>query len=185
MTDAAVRRSAIQTEALRKVIQRCQAGETKAYREIYASYGAMLFSIAMRLLGSKEDAEDAVQNTFIKLHRHIGQFRFESKFSSYLVRILINVCHDLNKKNNTLLKLYDDGDIGQENFTEWALTLEKAIQMLPFKMRECFVLYAVEGFKQKEIADMLNLNEGTVKAHIFQAKARLREIIKAEGNEQL
>ena len=185
MTDAAVRRSAIQTEKLKKVIHRCQTGETAAYREIYSAFGTMLFSIAMRMLGSKEDAEDAVQNTFVKLHRHIGQFRFESKFSSYLVSILINVCHDLNKKNNTLLQLYDESDVGQENYTEWGLTLEKAIQMLPVKMRECFVLYAIEGFKQKEIADMLNLSEGTVKAHVFQAKARLREIINPEGSQSL
>lgn len=174
----AARRSLIETSEIKKLITACRNGDINAYRAIYEQYGDMLYSIAFRLLGNKEDSEDALQNTFIKLYRHLDQFRFESKFSSYLVRILINTCHDLQNKRNGLLQIFETVEINQDQDQDMGLTLNKAIQMLPEKMRECFVLFAVEGFKQNEIAEMLEINEGTVKAHIFQAKAKLREIIK-------
>jgi RNA polymerase sigma-70 factor (ECF subfamily) len=94
------------------------------------------------------------------------------------VRILINACHDINRKQNGLLHILENTDIGRDNNVDLNLTLEKSIQMLPLKMRECFILFAIEGFKQNEISEMLDISEGTVKAHIFQAKAKLREMIK-------
>ena len=175
----AVRRSEISKTDDHKLVKRCQSGDRNAYHEIYKRYAAMLYSVAFRMLGRREDAEDAMQNTFVKLQRHIGQFQFKAKFSTYLVRILINACHDINQQRNGLLQIYDNLEITHESHSDWNLTLEKAIRMLPLKMRECFILYAVEGFKQKEIAEMLETSEGTVKAHIFQAKAKLRETLQS------
>jgi RNA polymerase sigma-70 factor, ECF subfamily len=160
-----------------ELIKRCQQGEIAAFRDIYDLHSTMLYSIAMRMLQIKEDAEDALQNCFTNMYRGIGQFRGQSKFSSYLVRILMNCCYDI------LAKRRKDYETEQEHAaldsqSEWSLSLEKAITLLPLKMRECFILFAVEGFKQNEIADMLEISEGAVKAHIFQAKKKLREILK-------
>jgi len=135
----------------------------------------MLYSVAYRILGNKEESEDAMQNTFIKLLNSIKDFKFQSKFSSYLTRILINSCYDLIHKRKSTEEIEDN--IFQQNNGDWKLSLEKAISCLPLKMRECFILYAVEGFKQKEIAETMGLSEGTVKAHIFQAKVKLRKIL--------
>lgn len=144
---------------------------------IYEMHSTMLFSIAMRMLRSKEDAEDALQNTFIRLFDNVKNFRFQSKFSTYLTRILINCCYDhLNKRKNDASEI-DENLPGLLSQTDLSLSLEKAISLLPLKMRECFILFAVEGFKQKEIADILEISEGTVKAHVSQAKSKLRKLL--------
>jgi len=160
------------------LILRCQKGDISAFNEIYNQHCTMLFSIAMRMLGTKEDAEDALQNCFIKLHKSIKQYRFQSKFSSYLVRILLNACYDLIGKRKKINEPIENHDFSASNYQDLNLTLETAINILPLKMRACFILYAVEGFKQKEIAGSLKLSEGTVKAHVFQAKVKLRQLLK-------
>ena len=158
-------------------IIRCQRGELKAFKRIYDTHSIMLYSIAVRMLGIKEDAEDAIQNCFIKLYRNIGQFKGESKFSSYLVKILMNCCYDILAKRKRNFDAVESPSVFNEE-NEWSLSLETAIAMLPIKMRECFILFAVQGFKQVEIADIMGISEGAVKAHIFQAKKKLRDTLK-------
>jgi len=159
------------------LVRRCQKGDIKAFKELYDQHSEMLFSIAMRLLGSKEDSEDTLQNTFIKVYKNINQFRFDSKFSSYLVRILINTCYDTLEKRKHNPDFSDTFDLIEDSQSDSHLALEEAIKNLPLKMRECFILFAVEGFKQFEISEILDISIGTVKAHISQAKAKLRQIL--------
>jgi len=160
-----------------ELIRRCQQGEITAFKALYDSHSTMLYSIAIRMLEIKEDAEDALQNCFTNLYKNIGQFKGQAKFSSYLVRILMNCCYDILSKRR---KDYETAEehLALDVQNEWSLSLEKAITLLPLKMRECFILFAVEGFKQNEIAESLEISEGAVKAHVFQAKKKLREILK-------
>lgn len=144
---------------------------------IYEMHSTMLYSIAMRMLSSKEDAEDALQNAFIRLFNNIKKFRFQAKFSSYLTRILINCCYDSLNKRKLDMQEVDENVIGLDLQSELSLSLEKAISLLPLKMRECFILFAVEGFKQSEIANTLEISEGTVKAHVSKAKVKLRKLL--------
>lgn len=171
------RQTAIDRQSEQELLILCQQGDLKAFKKIYDNYSTLLHSVAMRMLGSKEDAEDAMQNCFGNLYRNIGQFKFQAKFSSYLVRILMNCCYDLLAKRKESFSVAIENPMDSYSPDEWSLSLEKAIAMLPLKMRECFILFAVEGFKQTEIAEMLELSEGTVKAHIFQAKTKLRQIL--------
>lgn len=167
----------IDSQSEEQLIKNCQSGSRFAFREIYNRYSIMLFSVATRILGNKEEAEDALQNTFVNLYNHIGEFGFQAKFSTYLTRILINNCYDIiNKRGKMRLDIQED-NLHTQNTQDWKLSLERAIHQLPEKMRECFILFAIEGFKQKEIAEMMELNEGTVKAHIFQAKVKLRQLL--------
>jgi RNA polymerase sigma-70 factor (ECF subfamily) len=161
-----------------ELVLRCQKGEITAFRELYDLHGTMLYSIAFRILGKKEDAEDAMQNAFSRLFKNIKQFQFQSKFSSYLVRILINSCYDIIEKRKQPFEQLDSIDLSDKSNPDLKMTLEKAITHLPLKMRECFILFAVEGFKQSEIAEMMEISEGTVKAHIFQARVKLKQVLK-------
>jgi len=150
----------------------------RAYEIIYRRFEQPLLSMGLRMLGRREDAEDAVQMTFLKLYRSIGKFRFDSKFSSYLFRIMLNVCFDLIKKRTGEKSGKREVDNApHQPAVELRLQLDEAIRALPERMRACFVLFAVEELKQDEIAEMLNMRLGTVKAHIFQAKARLRALL--------
>jgi len=167
----------ISSQTEHEIIIRCQQGDIAAFKQIYEQHSIMLYSIALRMLGVKEDAEDALQNCFTRLYKNIKQYKGLSKFSSYLVKILINCCYDiLNKRKRNMFDSRESLIMDEQN--EWSLSLEKAIGLLPLKMRECFILFAVEGFKQYEISEMLGITEGAVKAHIFQAKKKLRDILK-------
>lgn len=130
------------------------------------------------MLGQQQDAEDAVQTTFLKLYRGVAKFNFNSKFSTYLFRIMMNVCFDaLNKKKKMKAEELKEVEQSYAPGVELRLQLEDAIKRLPERMQACFVLFAVQGLKQTEVAKILDMNLGTVKAHIFQAKSQLRTIL--------
>jgi RNA polymerase sigma-70 factor, ECF subfamily len=162
-----------------EIIARCRNGDTDSFRQIYDHFREPLFRVAFRMLGSKEDAEDALQMMFIKLYQNIQHFRGESKLSTYVYRILLHTCYDLRKTVKIQAgQPLQEKDLFYKPQNELQLQLEEAIQQLPDKMKECFILFAVEGFKQFEIAEILKISVGTVKAHIFQAKERLRDLLK-------
>ena len=147
-----------------------------AYRWVYDKYAKLLYNAARRVLGNAEDAEDAVQMSFIRLYRGIKNFRYRSSFCTYLYRILMNVCFDvLNREKKERLKrdrIKNEGAAVQVSAV--SLPLEEAIGELPERMRTCFVLHVIEQIDQKDIARIMDLSLGGVKSHIFQAKVRLR-----------
>lgn len=165
------------------LVRRCQANDMKAYQLIFRQYKQPLLRTAMRMLGDMADAEDAVQMTFLKLHRGIKKFRFQSKFSTYLFRILINTCFDhLKKQKKTDSGFPDYFEPSHSPKPELKHLLEREIDKLPDRMRACFVLFAVEEFRQKDIANILGLSTGTVKANIFHAKSKMRAGLSRSGS---
>ena len=145
---------------------------------IYQRYEQPLLHTAQRMLGRREDAEDAVQQTFLKLYRGIRRFRAGARFSTYLFRIHLNVCYDALRKRRRRPTDQLDCDPADLNPSrpghDTGHEVYRAIDQLPERMRACFVLFAVEGFEQKEIAEVLKISVGGVKSNIFHAKARLR-----------
>ena len=163
------------------LIKRCQQNDMRAFEVIFENHGQSMLRIAMRLLGNLQDAEDAVQTTFVKLFRGIKNFKFKSKFSTYLYRILVNNCYDtLRKKPNHQLDL-ENVVLADNSVPGLAMELETAMETLPRRMKACFILFAVEGFKQEEIARIMDINVGTVKANIFRAKEHLRGLLKTKS----
>lgn len=161
-----------------RIIKDCQNNDMGAYKMIYERYEQPLLHTALRILGQQQDAEDAVQMTFIKLYRNIQKYHFGAKFSTYLFRILINTCFDLLKKRRRIKKQ----DIDLEFLVSPAplepkIDLENAILKLPERMRACFVLHAVEGVPQSDIAEILKLSVGGVKSNVYHAKMKLRTLL--------
>lgn len=153
----------------------------EGYRQLYERYARPLLHIGLRMLGNSGDAEDAVQETFIKVYRGIGGFKEASRFSTWLFRIHLRVCLDLLKKRKKPLLdiVRKDVQTAAPDY-ELKLALKKGVNALPPQQKACFVLYAVEGFKQQEIGEILNIETGTVKAHIHHAKKRLRSLLEKE-----
>jgi RNA polymerase sigma-70 factor (ECF subfamily) len=151
---------------------------------VYRHFEQPLLNLGLRMLGRQQDAEDAVQTAFMKFYRSIGRFQFESKLQTYLFRIMMNVCFDLLEKRKRLklealhpsVNSYSSGD-------DLRLQLDDAIRSLPERMQACFVMFAVQEMKQTEIAEVLEMQVGTVKAHIFQAKAKLRALLSDSRSE--
>lgn len=166
-------------QAERDTIEACRRGDLDAYERVFRDHWQRLLGVAVRMLGDPAEAEDAVQTAFVRFYRGIGRFRGEAGIGTWLMRILINACHDTLRARKRRLDLrLDEPPPGPG--PDLRLQLQEAILSLPERMRACFVLYAVEGFPQKEIAEMLQIREGTVKAQIFQAKERLRAILTDE-----
>jgi len=166
-------------ESERALIRRCQDGDLSAYEALYRRYEQPMLSLAYRMLGSREEAEDALQDSFLNLYRYIGKYRFGAAFSTWFYRIVANVCHDRLRKRKRAGQVPLDSapEPGAEDDSEIRVHLERAIHDLPHRMKACFVLHVQEGFKIREIAEMLGTREGTVKVHVFRAKARLRRAL--------
>lgn len=161
-----------------EIVRKCKEGDVHAYKTIYDRYEQPLLRMALRMLGQQQDAEDAVQTTFIKLYRGIGNFRYDAKFSTYLFRILMNVCLDqLEKKKKMRIQSLNTVNPSSHPKVELRLQLEEAIGALPDQQRACFILFAIEELLQSEIAEILGLSLGGVKSNIFHAKNRLRSIL--------
>jgi RNA polymerase sigma-70 factor (ECF subfamily) len=169
----------VRLENEQEIIKQCQSGDLHAFKIIYQLYRDGLYRTAYRMLGNREDTEDALQMTFIKLYGAINKFRGEAKLSTYIFRILFNVCHDLHRIKKTGESCENKEPVFHPQ-NELQIHLDEAICALPDKMRACFMLFAIEGFKQDEIAEMLDVTVGTVKSHIFQAKEKLKQSLKGE-----
>jgi RNA polymerase sigma-70 factor (ECF subfamily) len=167
---------ALENEQL--VIRRCQRGEIAAFRELYVRYEEPMLRLAFRLLGNREDAEDALQVAFTKAFRGIGRFRGDARFSTWLYRIVANACYDrLKRKPRKETTLDEMPERVSGDKPDLRFHLREAIDALPTRMQACFVLHVQEGFKYREVADMLQMKEGTVKRHVFDARERLRAVL--------
>jgi RNA polymerase sigma-70 factor, ECF subfamily len=171
----------------------CRAGDLHAYERLYRLQGARMRNLARNLLGTQSDAEDAVQETFLKIQRSIATFRGQSSFVTWTFRILVNTCHDL-RRSRTRRKEFvpderEDGPMPVEprapgGHPSLKLALERAIATLTQQQRSVFLLYEVEGFHHAEIAAMLEITETASKNTLFQAKKNLRQTLEAPRSSQ-
>jgi RNA polymerase sigma-70 factor, ECF subfamily len=166
----------------------CQAGDLRAYERLYRLQGARMKNLARNLLGTPSDAEDAVQETFLKVQRSIGSFRGQSSFVTWTFRILVNTCHDLRRsrmrRKEFVPEQREDRVMPAEprapgGHPALKLALERAIALLTRHQRDVFLLYEVEGFHHAEIAAMLEISETASKNALFQAKRTLRQTLEA------
>jgi RNA polymerase sigma-70 factor (ECF subfamily) len=163
------------------------AGEMRAYERLYELQGARMRNLARHLLCSESDAEDAVQDTFLKIQRGIRSFRGQSSFVTWTFRILVNTCHDLRRSRMRRKEQtpQDDPDTASPlreprapgSHPSLRMALERALKTLTQHQREVFLLYEVEGFRHAEIAALLEISEAASKNTLFQAKKSLRSML--------
>jgi RNA polymerase sigma-70 factor, ECF subfamily len=172
----------------------CQRGELHAYEQLYRMQGARMKNLARNLLGSRQDAEDAVQETFMKVQRGIASFRGQSSFVTWVFRILVNTCHDMRRRRvrrkEDVAQEAGEGAAAPETRAASAhpslrLALERAIATLTQRQRDVFLLYEVEGFRHAEIAGMLEITETVSKNTLFYAKKSLRQLLAPPRGSQL
>jgi len=160
----------------------CRSGDLRAYERLYAMHGARMKNLARNVLGNPIDAEDAVQETFLKVHRSIASFRGQSSFVTWTYRILINTCYDARRSRLRKKEVANEDSEETPRHEPRApgahpalrMALERALAKLTQHQRDVFLLYEVEGFRHAEIAGMLELTETASKNTLFQAKKNLR-----------
>ncbi len=179
------------------IVARASAGSEKAYRELIRRYERPVFSLIYRVVRDREKAEDLAQDTFVKVLNHIGRYKPEYKFSSWIFKIAHNTAlDDVRRKELPTLSL--DGSPHQLNPAEAAATapvvasddpapdefvesrelggeIEAAIGTLRDEYRTAIVLRHMEGYAYEEIAEIMDVPLGTVKTYIHRARRELRE----------
>ncbi len=163
----------------------CQSGDLRAYERLYAMHGAKMKNLARNVLGNANDAEDAVQETFLKVQRSIASFRGQSSFVTWTYRILINTCYDARRSRLRKKEITSDDPAETPRLEPRApgghpalrMALERALASLTRHQRDVFLLYEVEGFRHAEIAGMLEITETASKNTLFQAKKNLRQML--------
>jgi RNA polymerase sigma-70 factor (ECF subfamily) len=164
----------------------CQAGDLGGYERLYRLHGARMKNLARNILGGQSDAEDAVQETFLKVQRNIASFRGQSAFVTWTFRILVNTCYDLRRsrvrRKEHSQEEPEDAPKRPEprapvTHPSLRMALERALAALTRHQRDVFLLYEVEGFRHAEIATMLEITETASKNTLFQAKKNLRVML--------
>lgn len=164
-------------EELQQLIRAAQAGDLASFHRLHKQFVGRAYSVCLRLLVDVQKAEDACQETFIKVWQQLPQFRGDSAFGTWLHRIATRTAIDLWRKDK-LLRLVDESEPdGQAALVEEGVPtdIEGAIAALPRQARAVFVLFAIEGYTHAEIGTLLDIAEGSSKAHYHRARRLLQE----------
>jgi len=156
-------------------------GEERAFRELYRRHTPRLLGFVGRLLGRPDaEAEDAVQETWLRVCRSLDRFRWESSFSTWLLGIGLNVVRDEIRRSARSLEVDMDelpDPPAQAVFADERIDIERSIGLLPDGYRVVLVLHDVEGMKHEEIAHRLDITAGTSKSQLSKARRALRGLL--------
>lgn len=154
-------------------------GDERAFRELYGRHTPRLYQVALRVMGGSEhDAEDVVQETWVKATEKLGTFRWEAAFSTWLTGIGLNVARQLLRRRGRWVELDDAPEPWRPPPNEGArIDLERAIALLPAGYRTVLLLHDVEGYRHEEIGGMLGISPGTSKSQLFNARRSLRQVL--------
>ena len=176
-----------------KIIEGCIAGKRNAQSQLYDKFSAGMLGVCLRYCRNFEDAEDVLQEGFIKVFRSIHTFRGESFIGSWIKRIMINTAITHNKKlmstGLTKTEMPDADFLGEQETEEVVIhsvepeKLLAHIQNLPEGYRTVLNLYVFEGYTHKDIAAMMGISEGTSKSQLARAKAILKNVITGKQKE--
>jgi len=169
----------IETSADGELLERCRQGDVEAFDALYVRHGRALYGLARRMLGRPEEAEDVVQDVFVTLYRSAETIAGDNP-GAWLRRVTANRCIDrLRRSTRAPLQLLDEipPRASASRSSADALDLERALATLPDRARQIFVLHDVEGFRHREIAEMLEISDGTSKSQLFRARELLRSAL--------
>ena len=165
-----------------ELVRRAAEGEVEAYEQLYREHAGRVLALCLRMTRDRGEAEELVQDVFVRVWEKLGSFRGGSAFSTWLHRVAVNTVieslrtkarwrdrHDAAADPEAAMDLVFAKEAGAD------IDLERAIAQLPVQARMVFVLHDIEGHKHREIADLTGLAVGTCKAHVHRARQLLRD----------
>jgi RNA polymerase sigma-70 factor, ECF subfamily len=172
-----------------EAIDRCQRGDISGLHVLYEMHRTKVYNLSWRFLGSPHDAEDSLQEIFLKVFDRIKNYRGDSAFSTWLYRMTTNHCLDILRRRKILafLGFENAPEVQDKKDSERAINLgfspviSKAVARLPEKQRACLLMREMDELSYEDIAKALNLSLGSVKSNIHRAKALLKESLEKEG----
>lgn len=188
------------------LIAQAAGGDFAAFQELVSRFQSRVFGVALRIVGQRQDAEDATQQTFLSLIEHVDSFRGESSVATWILRIATNHALKLLRKRRGLPSVPLNGTTDDDSYSSlphpdfiarWSATpetlaqqaevreqIESALNALDDKYRVVFVLRDIEGLSVRETAETLDLTEGTVKVRLLRARLMLRERLTREFGDE-
>jgi len=177
-----------------QLLQDCAKGDRKAQFQLYKRCYSMLMGVCMRYKKDENEAASILNAGFLKILTNINKYRPEVPFQAWIKRIMINTIIDEFRKNRKVKELIEYTNFEREeeyhNLVDYGLAdslfdaeaLELLIKKLPPVSQKVFNLYAIDGYRHKEIAELLGISDGTSKWHLSSARKRLQEMIKSSMN---
>ncbi len=166
------------------LIEGCKKGKHSAFEALYTKYAKRMMAIALRYVNTTFEAEDIVQESFIKVFEKINSFESKGSFEGWLRRIVVNNAinnfHKTSKErdfeNSSEIEIADEQEMPV--LTDLTTTdLMSSLKLLPLGYRTVFNLYVIENYSHKEIAELCKINEGTSRSQLAKAKVLLKEIL--------
>lgn len=174
-----------------EIIQQAKGGDTRAFRMLVVAHQAFAFRVAFRMVPDEQDAEDIVQEVFIKLWKNLKKYRPENRFTTWLYRMVVNQCLDFMKsrrvqqrgRNENLEAIMNhptaiSPDEELQN-SELMKIVYQAAESLSPQQREVFVLRDLEALAVDEVCEILSMSSGTVKSNLYYARKTLSERLKS------
>jgi RNA polymerase sigma factor (sigma-70 family) len=169
-----------------KLIEACKRGERKAQFELYRLYSSAMYNTSLRIVRDPDDAEDVMQEAFLKAFSRIGTYRKEVSFGAWLKRIVVNKSLDFLRLRRESISLEDVGeyeeipedDHGTMEYAYSADDIRKAIQSLPEGYRIVLSLILLEGYDHEEVSEILQITNATSRTQYHRAKKRLAELLR-------
>ncbi len=184
------------TEYIDELIRRAVEGDNAAFEMIVKQYENKVYNLALRYLKNADDAMDVSQDVFLQVYRNLGKFRGDSQFSTWIYRVTYNKCVDslrtIQKKRKSIALSIDDEDFFEtpqlknsleQDYEVHARLAEvmNAIDQLPPEQRDLMILRYIKDLSYAQIAEILDIAEGTVKSRLNRARIKIKELCDHDG----
>jgi RNA polymerase sigma-70 factor (ECF subfamily) len=166
------------------LIQACSQNNAAAQRELYNRYSGLMFGICFRYAYRKEDAEDILQEGFIKIFKRIDGFENKGNFLGWMKKVMVHTCINHLKKNKKFTEIIDLESAYHLEYKEESVASKllgkqviECLLMMPMGYRTVINLYAIEGYSHKEIGEMLDITESTSRSQFIRGRKLLEDIL--------
>lgn len=174
---------------LHQLIQDCVAGKRQAQSRLYKQFAPLMFTVCLRYSRNREEAEETLQEGFVKVFEHLNQYKYAGSFEGWIRKIMVNCALEKYRRKSQLhaivpIEKAEEQPVSHEEALSVLGTKEllQMVQQLPSVYRMVFNLYVFEGMKHREIAELLGISEGTSKSNLFDARAILQKLIAQNMN---
>jgi RNA polymerase sigma factor (sigma-70 family) len=173
-----------------EIIKSCLSGETRSQKLLFDKYSRKMMGICLRYAAGREEAEDMLQEGWIKIFKNLGSFRFEGSAEGWIKRVIVNTCLDYIRKTKRMFNQVEIEVAGEMLHPEIGIhspdtltekDLLKMIHQLSPGYRTVFNLFAIEGYSHKEIGEMLSISESTSKSQYSRARVQLQKMFQEEN----
>lgn len=166
-----------------ELVEKAKKGDAEAFNELIENNKIKMYKTAKSILNNEDDICDAIQETLISAYKNIDKLKENKFFSTWIIRILINKCYDIiskNKKLGTVVDISEVQDVKTFDRYDSDSIVSKVLNQIDEDLKVVTVLFYYDGFSVKEISQIVNIPEGTVKSRLSRAREKLYILLKKE-----